>query len=180
MSKTQEISLTNKYIIYFFIYAFVGWILETLYAFIVLGHFDNRGFLFGPICPIYGFGMLILTIGLSKYKGHNIKLFFVASIILTYFEYIAGFVLDVVFGLTWWDYSNDFLNINGRICLSFAFAWGIIALIVVNFIHPFTEKMVNKILIKIPPIWLDIIIKILAMILIIDFFLSSLSYLITK
>lgn len=179
MSQVKEISKLNKQILYFFIYSFVGWLLETSYAYIVLGHFENRGFLIGPICPIYGFGMLILTIGLHKYKGHNIKLFFVASIILTYFEYLAGFVLDVIFGLKWWDYSNDFLNINGRVCLSFAFAWGIIALIVVNFIHPFTEKIVDKILGKIPTVITNMLIKVLVMILVIDFCLSSLDYLIT-
>lgn len=177
MSQAKEISLINKYILYFFIYSFVGWILETIYAFIVLGHFDNRGFLIGPICPIYGFGMLILTIGLSKYKKNNFKLFFAAAIILTYFEYLAGFALDAIFNLKWWDYSNDFLNINGRICLSFALVWGIIAIIVVNFIHPFTEKILNKFLYKIPPLIVDYTVKVMIIIITIDAVLSTISYL---
>ena len=110
-NKKSKLNESQKMVYFFFIYSFIGWLLETIFCFVTLGYVTKRGFLYGPLCPIYGFGMLILTIGLSKYKGHNIKLFFVASIILTYFEYIAGFVLDVVFGLTWWDYSNDFLNI---------------------------------------------------------------------
>ena len=172
-----EINTINRYILYFFIYSCIGWILETLYAFIVLGHFDNRGFLLGPLCPIYGFGMLILILCLSKYKGKNLKLFFVAAIVLTYFEYVAGFFLDVIFNLKWWDYFNDFFNINCRICLPFALVWGIIAIIVVNYIHPFTEKITDKLLNKITPIMFDVIIKVLSIIIIIDFILSSISYL---
>jgi len=176
MENVEKSSINNKHILYFFIYSVLGWILETVYAYIVLGHFENRGFLIGPMCPIYGFGMLILTVGLEKYKGHNAKLFFVAAFVLTYFEYLAGFALDVVFGLKWWDYTNDFLNINGRICLFFTVSWGIIALLVVNYIHPFTEKIVDKALNKTTPIMLDIVVKVFVMILIIDFLLSSIAY----
>ena len=122
--------------------------------------------------------MLILTVGLEKYKGQNIKLFVVASILLTYFEYLAGFALDAIFGLKWWDYSQDFLNINGRICLAFALVWGFFALFVINIVHPFTEKMVDKILSKMPSLSIHLLTKILVMILVIDFCLSSLDYLI--
>lgn len=177
MQNENEFTKINKYILYFFIYSCIGWILETIYAFIVLGHFDNRGFLLGPLCPIYGFGMLILIICLSNYKGNNLKLFFVAAVVLTYFEYVAGFVLEVIFDLKWWDYTNDFLNINGRVCLPFALAWGVIAILVVNYIHPFTEKITNKLLNKITPVMLDIVLKVLGIIIIIDFILSSISYL---
>lgn len=176
MGNVEKIYTTNKYILYFFLYSFLGWIMETLYSYIALGYFDNRGFLIGPMCPIYGFGMLILTVGLSKYKDHNIKLFIVAALVLSFFEYITSFALDAVFGLKWWDYTNDFLNINGRICLYFTIAWGIIALIVVNFVHPFTEKIVNKLLNKITPAMFDIIIKVFVIVLIIDFLLSSIAY----
>lgn len=176
MENIERISNKNKHILYFFIYSFLGWVLETIYAYIVLGHFENRGFLIGPICPIYGYGMLILTVGLNKYKGHNYKLFFVAAFVLTYFEYVAGFALDAIFGLKWWDYSNDFLNINGRICLFFTLAWGIIALVVVNYIHPFTEKLLNRALEKITPVMVDSIAKVLVMTWIIDLILSSISY----
>ncbi len=177
MQNENEFTKINKYILYFFIYSCIGWILETIYAFIVLGHFDNRGFLLGPLCPIYGFGMLILIICLSNYKGNNLKLFFVAAVVLTYFEYVAGFVLEVIFDLKWWDYTNDFLNINGRVCLPFALAWGVIAILVVNYIHPFTEKITNKLLNKITPVMLDIVLKVFGIIIIIDFILSSISYL---
>lgn len=177
MEESEKINVVNKHILYFFIYSFLGWVLETIYAYIVLGHFNNRGFLLGPICPIYGFGMLILIVGLSRYKGHNVKLFFIASIVLTYFEYIAGFALDAIFNLKWWDYSNDPFNINGRICLSFTFIWGIIAIIVVNYIHPFVEKIVNIFLKKITPVMLDVMVKVFVMIWIIDLILSAISYL---
>ena len=166
----------SVYFILFIIYAMIGWCIEIINGLIQTKKFVNRGFLIGPICPIYGFGMLILTVGLSKYKDSNIKLFLIASVVLTYFEYVAGFVLDVIFNLKWWDYSNDFLNINGRICLPFAFVWGIIAIIVVRFIHPMTQKAINKLTTKISPLTLDIATKVMTIILIIDFILSSISY----
>lgn len=178
MSETKEIHLIDKYIIYFFIYAFLGWTLETVYSYISLGYFNNRGFLIGPICPIYGFGMLILIIWLSRYKNNKLKLFIVSAIALTYFEYITGFILDSVFGLKWWDYSRYPFNINGRICLYFTIIWGIIGIIAINFIHPFIEKIVSKTSKKFPIIVTNMFVKVLIMILIIDFSLSCLDYLI--
>ena len=112
-------------LLYFIMYAFLGWIMETGYAFYVHGYFVKRGFLFGPICPIYGFGAVILYCFFSKYKNNNIKLFFLSAIICSFFEYIAGFALEALFCERWWDYTGEFLNLNGRISIFYSFVWGV-------------------------------------------------------
>lgn len=137
-------------LLYFLLYSFIGWLLETCYSFAVLGHFTKRGFLFGPLCPIYGWGAVILVSALKKYKSNSLKLFIYSAIVFSIFEYLAGFALDALFSARWWDYTNDFMNLNGRVSIFYSFAWGIIAILFINHIHPFVEKHVKKILKKIP------------------------------
>lgn len=134
---------------YFFVFSFAGWLLETAYCISELGYYTKRGFLYGPICPIYGFGALILIVFLSKYKNHSLKLFTSAAVICSAFEYLVGYILDALFAEKWWDYSSEFLNLNGRISVLFSFAWGIIAIVFVNHFYPFIEKHLNKRLDKI-------------------------------
>ena len=124
--------------------------METAYAVYEFGHFVKRGFLFGPICPIYGYGAIILILFLSKYKNNSFKLFFLSAIIFSLFEYLVSFGLDAMFADKWWDYSNEFFNLNGRISLMFSFVWGIIAILFINHIHPFIHKKITNILKKVP------------------------------
>ena len=165
------------YILYFLIYAFIGWLLETFYSFAVLGHFTKRGFLFGPLCPIYGWGAVILLLILQRYKSNSIKLFFASALVFSIFEYLVGYGLDALFSAKWWDYTNDFMNLNGRISIFYSFAWGIIAILFLNHIHPFIEKKVKKLLKNVPNIYQAIAIKVLIIILIIDTILSSINHL---
>lgn len=164
-------------LLYFLIYAIIGWLLETVYAFETLGHFVKRGFLYGPLCPIYGWGAIILISILRKYKSKPLKLFFYSVIVFSVFEYVAGFALDALFADRWWDYTNDFMNLNGRISLFFSFAWGIIALIFIHFVHPFIEKIVKKVIKKIPAHVQIIVINIAFVLLAVDTVLSSIRYL---
>lgn len=164
-------------LLYFLLYSFIGWLLETSYGFIVLGHFTKRGFLFGPLCPIYGWGAVILISILNKYKSNSLKLFFYSAIIFSVFEYIAGFALDALFAARWWDYTNDFMNLNGRISIFYSFAWGIIAIIFINHIHPFIEKHLKKFLKKIPNSAQIAIINILFITIVTDTAFSSAKYL---
>ena len=170
--KSKKISYIQNLIIYFLIYAFLGWLLETFYSFIVLGHFTKRGFLYGPLCPIYGYSAVIMLTVLKRYKNDYIKLFFYSIIIFSGFEYIAGFLLDSIFSIRLWDYAEDILNLNGRISILYSIAWGIIAILFINYMLPFTEKIKNLILNKIPYIAQSITIYILFGIYLIDTFLS--------
>lgn len=134
-----------EYITYFFVYSFLGWLIEIIYAIFVHGHFVKRGFLFGPLCPIYGFGAVILIMATKKlYKKPFLK-FLIATVAFTLFEYIVSFLLEMLFGLRWWDYSNDFLNIQGRVSLPYSIFWGVIGLILLEKLHPYIQEKIQKI-----------------------------------
>lgn len=172
----NKLSKTEYYILYVLIYSFIGWLLETAYAMYELGTFNKRGFLYGPICPIYGFGATILLIFLNNYKSNSFKIFFLSAIIFSLFEYLVGFALDALFAAKWWDYSNEFFNLNGRISILFSFVWGIFGLIFINHIHPFIEKKLNNILINIPYLFQKYLIFLFCISLFIDTILSSIKY----
>lgn len=148
--KSKKLSRKYLYFIYFLVFAVVGWLLETAFSFYSLGHFTKRGFLYGPLCPIYGWGALILIMFFSTYKKHNLKLFIYAAVVFSVFEYMVSFFMEALFSLKWWDYTNEFLNLNGRISIFYSFAWGIIAILFINFIYPFFKKKINIVLSKIP------------------------------
>lgn len=173
----KPLSKFQYILLYFFTYAFIGWVLETFYAVYELGHFTKRGFLLGPICPIYGYGAVILLMFLSKYKDNSFKLFFFSAIVFSLFEYVAGFALDALFAAKWWDYSNEFFNLNGRISIFFSFVWGIIALIFINHVHPFIKRKLEKLLDKIPYAFQTYLIRFFFLIFITDTILSSIKYL---
>lgn len=134
-----------EYIIYFFIYSFLGWIMEVIYALFIHGHFVNRGFLFGPICPIYGFGAIILIMTTKKLYKRPVLKFIIATVSFTVFEYLVSLILEMLFGLRWWDYTNDFLNIQGRVSLLYSIFWGVIGVIVLEKIHPFIQNKLQNI-----------------------------------
>ena len=164
------------YLTYFFIFSFVGWFLETIYSYFVLGHFANRGFLFGSVCPIYGFGALILLVFLDKFKDQPIKLFFAAVIVFSIFEYFIGYALDALYNLWLWDYKNEFLNINGRICLFFSIAWGVVALVFNYILFPVFKNFLSFISSKIPIKLQVIAINLCTMIFVIDVLYSLIQY----
>ena len=176
-SKSKKLPRAYLYFIYFLIFAFIGWLLETSYSFYELGHFTKRGFLFGPLCPIYGWGALILIIFFSTYKKHNFKLFIYAAIIFSVFEYLVSYGMEALFALKWWDYTNEVLNLNGRISIFYSFAWGIIAILVINFAYPFIKKKVNIILSKIPYNVQMLVIYALGFLFVSDTVLSCIKYL---
>ena len=120
----------------FFIYAFLGWCTEVSYAALVTGKFVNRGFLNGPVCPVYGFGVVIVLTCLTP-LANNLLILFVGSVILTsVLEWLTGFVLEKLFHQRWWDYSDEPFNLSGYICLRFSIAWGFACMFVVKLLHP--------------------------------------------
>lgn len=176
-TKNKKLDSISILILMFFIYAIIGWILETGYAIYNFGHFVKRGFLFGPMCPIYGYGAVILISCMQKYKNNSIKLFFYSVVIFSTFEYMAGYALDALFADKWWDYTNEFFNLNGRISIFYSFIWGIFAIMFLNHINPFIEKKVNKILEKIPYFLQFTILYSLIIVYFIDTILSIIRYL---
>ncbi len=130
---------------YFVIYAFLGWVCEDLYCGIPKKKFINRGFLYGPYCPIYGVGALLVLYPLLFVKQYPILVFILGVIITSTLEYITSWVMEVLFKTRWWDYSEHFLNINGRVCLLNSTLFGIMSIVVVYIIHPTIEDFVQSI-----------------------------------
>lgn len=132
-------------IIYFFIYSILGWICEMIFCYVTNNQKENRGFLFGPYCPIYGFGGLIIAYALIPFRD-NIFLIFIFSIIISsILEYITAYSLEKIFNKKWWDYSNRRFNINGRVCLGNSLLFGILGVITIYIIHPIIVDLITSI-----------------------------------
>ena len=121
---------------YFLIYSCLGWCLEVIYAAVTTGQLINRGFLNGPVCPIYGFGMVIVLFALTP-LSHSLLLLYLGGVILpSALELVGGWALYKLYHTRWWDYSDDPFNIGGYICLEFSLLWGVGTLIVMKLVHP--------------------------------------------
>lgn len=132
----------------FFIYGFLGWCAEVAFAAFKQHSFVNRGFLNGPICPIYGIGVTVVVATLKPYVGNLILLYITSTILVTFLEWLTGFLLEKLFHHRWWDYSDMPLNIGGYVCLVFSLVWGVACVLIVKLIYPLTNKLVSFI-----PIW---------------------------
>lgn len=130
---------------YMAIYSFFGWLLESVSKTIAQKQFVNSGFLKGPLCPIYGFGALIMFFCLGTLKEKPLILFMVAFVVLSIWEYIVGVLLEKIFKTKYWDYSECKFNFQGRICLKNSIYWGVLGVIFIKYIHPFIENKVSLI-----------------------------------
>lgn len=130
---------------YFIIYSFLGYVVETLYALIATGVLECRqSFLYGPFCAIYGVGSVALVLILkSKFSKNNRTLFWGGVLIGSITEYLVSFLGEVLLGIKWWDYSGQFFNINGRICLLYSLFWGILALYLIKSVNPRVDKFID-------------------------------------
>jgi len=131
-------------IICFFIFSFLGWCLEVVYTRFILKRFVNRGFLIGPLCPIYGCGCVLLFLLLKKYQDDPIMLFLAAMTICSLLEYFASYIMEKIFKTRWWDYSEKKFNIAGRICLEMAVPFGMLGMLVVYVLFPFTLDVLSN------------------------------------
>ena len=129
----------------FFIYAFLGWCTEVSYAALVTGKFVNRGFLNGPVCPVYGFGAVIILAALTPLADNLLLLFLGSMALASALEWLTGFALEKLFHQRWWDYSDQPFNLNGYICLRFSVAWGFACLFVVELLHPAVRLFIRLI-----------------------------------
>ena len=130
---------------YFLIYSFGGWIVEVIFHAVALGKVINRGFLNGPVCPVYGFGVLsvfalINTLQSGGRQMSDVMLFVFGVILAKAVELIAGWLLDVCFHARWWDYSDKPLNFHGYICMEFSLLWGMAIVLVVKVFQKYVEN----------------------------------------
>jgi uncharacterized membrane protein len=176
----KKLSKLRDYYFYFVLYAFIGWLYEVILWAYRYHKFVNRGFLHGPYLPVYGFGALILLLCLHKFmhKKHKlfklditpILVFILIFIITSLVEYLAHYILSTYFNIILWDYSKQFLNINGRICFNASLNFAIIGTICLYLFQPLFEKLISKTNPKVK----NIIFIILASIMLIDLILTLL------
>ncbi len=158
----------EKYIMLFFIYSFAGWLMESLGDTVKKKKFINRGFLIGPYCPIYGCGVILITILLQKYSDDIFIIFFMSIFISGILEYSTSYLMEKIFKARWWDYSERKFNINGRICLETLIPFGIAGTFILYVVNPFLLKYIEMI----PSTVLHIISGILVFIYILDLIVS--------
>lgn len=142
--------------------------MEVVYSFILDKKLTNRGFLIGPICPIYGTGCILIIMLCTDFKAYPLGLFTLAIVIASILEYFTSYYMEKFFKARWWDYSNRKFNINGRICLETMVPFGLIACFVMYILNPFILEILNKI----PATYQSIIAVILLIILLIDVSIS--------
>ena len=135
----------EKYVALFFIYSFLGWLMESVGDSIKKKKFINRGFLIGPYCPIYGTGVLLITILLRKYNDDIWITFFMSLLICGTLEYMTSYIMEKIFKARWWDYSQRKFNINGRICLETLIPFGIAGTFIIYIANPFFLKYIEMI-----------------------------------
>ena len=129
---------------FFVIYSIAGWIIEVIFHAVVKGVIVNRGFLNGPVCPVYGFGMISVILIYNLIGSDNTFVVFLEGVVFTtLIELIAGFILDKCFHARWWDYSKMPLNLNGYICAGFSLIWGRAVVFVVKLVHVFIYNVTS-------------------------------------
>lgn len=132
----------SQWLLIFYLYCFLGWCFESTVVSVQQRRFVNRGFLRGPMLPIYGFGATILLhVSLPLYN-RPIELFFASMFAATVFEYIVGVLMEKLFKVKYWDYSTHRFQFQGRICLQSSLCWGFLGLILARVIHPPVETIV--------------------------------------
>lgn len=157
-----------KFFWLFIIYSFMGWLMEIIVVSISKHKFSNRGFLIGPVCPIYGVSVVIMTLLLNRYNDDYFILFCMSFLICTVIEYATSVIMEKLFKTRWWDYTQIKFNLNGRVCLKNSILFGILGLIVIIFLNPILISLINKI-----PINLFYVLTIISfLILLIDILLS--------
>ena len=132
-----------SYCILFFIYSFLGWIMEVSLTLITDKKFVNRGFLLGPCCPIYGCGCILLNLLLHNYTNNVLVLFILTMFTCSLLEYITSYLMEKIFKLRWWDYSQMRFNINGRICLETMTPFSILGVLAIKYATPFFLNEIN-------------------------------------
>ncbi|MDE5630950.1 MAG: putative ABC transporter permease [Bacilli bacterium] len=137
------IEVIARYFLYFIIYAFMGWLLEEIWHLIKLRKIVDRGFLIGPLCPIYGWGCVLIIILIGRNTTDALAVFLKAIVVCSILEYLTSYIMEKLFHARWWDYSDSRFNLNGRICLDTMIPFGILGCFVVYILHPFVMGIVN-------------------------------------
>lgn len=143
----MENKISLKQILWYFIFfSIIGLIIETVFCYVTTGVLESRkGLIWGPFCPVYGVGAVIILLILNKYKDNSLKLFLIGSILGNVIEYLLSFLLEALYGTRFWDYSYLKWNLNGRICILYSIYWGVLSFVLIKYIKKPMDKIINKI-----------------------------------
>ncbi|MDD6656263.1 MAG: hypothetical protein PUE95_03005 [Lachnospiraceae bacterium] len=158
----------QEWLLFFFIYCFLGWCWESCYVSAKKHQWVNRGFMKGPFLPIYGFGALSVLIATLPVRPFPVLVFVFGMLGATALELVTGICMEKLFHVRYWDYSNQKFNYKGHICLTSSIAWGAFSLAMIYGFH----KPIEKLVLSIPFVWLDILTTVLTVIVAADFAIS--------
>ena len=147
----MHIYTTGQWVLLFFFYCFCGWVWECCYVSLCQRHWVNRGFLHGPLLPIYGSGAIIILLATIPVAEDLRLVWLFGMLAATALEYVTGDVMERIFKVRYWDYSNQKCNLNGHICLTSSIAWGFFSILLVRFVHP----PIARLLARVPALWVD-------------------------
>ena len=145
----MHIYSAGQWVLLFFFYCLCGWVWESCYVSLRKRHWVNRGFLHGPLLPIYGSGAIIILFATLPVADSLPLVWLFGMLAATVLEYATGEAMEAIFKVRYWDYSNQPFNLNGHICLTSSIAWGFFSILLVRFVHPPIAKLLSDI-----PSWL--------------------------
>ena len=129
-----------QWMLFFYIYCFFGWIIESTYVSVCTGNWVNRGFMRGPVIPIYGTGAVIVLFAVIPFRTSPILVFIVGTVAASILEFVTGFVMERIYKVRYWDYSDKPFNLCGYICLFNSLCWGVLSILLIYLVHSWIEK----------------------------------------
>ena len=157
-----------EWFLWFIAYSFLGWVYESFICSIGQKRLINRGFLNGPVCPVYGFGALVTILFIGQRIDNIVVLFFTGMILTCTVEYITAVLLEKLFDAKWWDYSHHRFNIQGRVSLLGAVVFGVLSVFLIKYIHPFVGGVIGRL-----PDWTQIALSlIITVLLLLDLYVT--------
>ena len=129
-----------QWMLFFYIYCFFGWIIESTYVSVFNGNWVNRGFMRGPVIPIYGTGAVIVLFAVIPFRTSPILVFIVGTVAASILEFVTGFVMERIYKVRYWDYSDKPFNLCGYICLFNSLCWGVLSILLIYLVHSWVEK----------------------------------------
>jgi len=163
-----------RLVVYFIIYSFAGYVVETIFSIFSKGTLESRqSFLYGPFSGIYGIGAIVMILFLRYFNKNNNRLFIGGFIVGSIVEYMVSLLAEVILHVKWWDYSDKPFNIEGRICVYYSIFWGFLSVYFMSYVHPKVDRLIEKIKAKISIKKLKIITSTVTVFLVIDCILHS-------
>lgn len=140
----EKNDLIRKYLIIFIVGSIIGYIYEVLFYLVVDHNLTNPGYVYGPFLSVYGYGAVLMSLFLNRFKKNPLLVFLLAIFVTGVLEYITGYLMFSIYQRRWWDYTGLFLNIDGYVCLRSVITFAIGGILLIYLIEPFISKKITK------------------------------------